>query len=179
MVDKRTSGFSTGGERVRGKDERKKTFTPYPFPFTPVLSLFSANHAAQLGSQALDLGELLRDALEERALRLDALIYEEGRGLGAAAGDSGLHELFEPLLRVVRELDGDDIIVLRRERALDRAADVATDGGERFGDGRGDVAHRRRDALAARRRLVLGQHQVVNGFDDFGVNGVVRGAHLR
>src|SRR5438270_1385835 len=117
----------------------------------PPSSLFSADHAAQLGPQALDLGELLRDALEERALRLDALVNEEGGGLGAAAEDSGLHELFETLLRVVRELDGDDVVVLGRERALDRAADVAPDGGERFGDARGDVAHRGGDALAARR----------------------------
>src|SRR5215210_2863282 len=114
----------------------------------PYLSLRLGNHPAQLGAEALDLGELERDALEERGLRLDALVDEEGGGVGAAAEDAGLHQLFEPLLRLVRDLDGDDVVVLGRERALDRAADVAADGGQRLGDARGDLAHRRGGAVA-------------------------------
>src|SRR5919205_4372696 len=105
----------------------------------PSPSPFFRNHPAQLGAEALDLGELGRDALEERGLRLDALVDEEGGRVGAAAEDPGLHELLQPLLRVVRDLDGDDVVVLGRERALDRAADVAADGGQRLGDARGDV----------------------------------------
>src|SRR5215207_2161699 len=127
--------------------------------------LFLANHAAQLCAKALYLGELGRDAREQLGLRPYALVYEEGRGLRARAKDSGLHELLKTVLRLVRELDGDDVVVLRRERALDRAADVAADGGERLGYARGYVAHRRRDALALVRLVFvpLGQHKVVDG----------------
>src|SRR5205085_11689153 len=130
----------------------------------PPLSLSSANHPAKLRAQALNLGELRGDAREQLALRLDALVNEEGGGLGAASEDSGLHELFELVLRVVRKLDGDDVVVLGRECALDRAADVAPDGGERLWDARRHLAHRRRDALAlVLLALAVRQHQVVNG----------------
>src|SRR5207237_2465606 len=110
--------------------------------------LFSANHPAKLRAQALNLGELRADAREQLALRLDALVNEEGGGLRAASEDSGLHELFELVLRVVRKLDGDDVVVLGRECALDRAADVAPDGGARLWDARRHLAHRSTYAIA-------------------------------
>src|SRR3954467_3597765 len=92
------------------------------------LTRLLVNHPAQLGAEALYLREFLLDAVKEGGLRLDSFINEEGGGLGAVAEDACLDKLFESLLRVVRDFDGDHVVVLGRDGALDGAADVAPDG---------------------------------------------------
>src|SRR5438045_2477457 len=94
---------------------------------TTALTLWRIYHPAQLGAQAFDLGELLAHAVEERGLRPDALVNQKGGRFGAAAEDAGLDEWFQLLLRVLRDLDGDDVVVLRGDSALDGATDVAPD----------------------------------------------------
>src|SRR5215213_3900362 len=85
--------------------------------------------------------------------------------LRAVAEDARLHELFQFVLRLVRDLDGDDVVVLGRDGALNRAADVAADGAQRLWDARGDLAHGRGVArpVVLLFGLVLGGNQVVYG----------------
>src|SRR5262249_20344647 len=58
---------------------------------------------AQLVAQLLDLRGLIRNAREERLLGVNAGADEERRGLRAAAGDARLHEIVQPLDRLVAE----------------------------------------------------------------------------
>ena len=88
------------------------------------------DHAAQFGAQTLDLVKFLLHAVEERRLRFDAFVNQKCGGFGARAEDARLHEILQLLLRLVRDFDGDDVIVLRGNGALDGAADVAPNGRE-------------------------------------------------
>src|SRR6266567_5795002 len=105
--------------------------------------LLLADQAAQFCAQTFDLGEFLFDAFEQRPLYPDSFVDQKCGCFGASAEYTGLDQLTEFLLSVLRNLHGQHVIVFGRNSAFDGTADVAPDCRKLFGNTRRHIAHRR------------------------------------
>src|SRR2546425_8892007 len=105
--------------------------------------LLLANQAAQFRAQTFDLGEFLFDAFEQRPLDLDSFVDQKCGRLGASAEYTGLDQLAELLLGVLRNFHGQHVIVFSRDSTFYGTADVTPDGRKLFGNTRRHIAHGR------------------------------------
>src|SRR5438045_6848017 len=98
--------------------------------------LLLANQAAQFCAQTFDLGKFLFDAFEQRPLYPDSFVDQKCGRFGASAEYTGLDQLAELLLRVLRNFHGQHVTVFGRDSAFYGSADVAPDCRKLFGNTR-------------------------------------------